>query len=62
MRSLWRVPVAGGEPEQLGLEMEKLRQPTISPDGRRLAFTAGGTQNETWIMENFLPGKNVVAK
>ncbi|MBI4661042.1 MAG: PD40 domain-containing protein [Verrucomicrobia bacterium] len=62
LRSLWRVSAAGGEPKPLGIEMEKLRQPLISPDGRHLAFTAGGTRTEIWVMENFLPPQKTAAK
>lgn len=62
MRSLWRVPIAGGESESLGLEMDELREPVISSDGRRIAFTAGGRKNELWVMENFLPKDKVAAK
>lgn len=61
-RALWRVPVAGGPPEPLGWEMEELREPVISPDGRRIAFTAGGNKKELWVMENFLPKDNAAAK
>lgn len=61
-RSLCRIPITGGEPEDLGLEMEGLRQPVISPDGRRIAFTAGGERREIWAMENFLPESDVAAK
>ena len=53
--SLWRIPAAGGEPEALGLEMPNLREPAISPDGRYIAFTTGGSKVELWSMENFLP-------
>jgi beta-lactamase regulating signal transducer with metallopeptidase domain/Tol biopolymer transport system component len=52
-RALWRVPVNGGPPEDLGLEMEDLRQATASPDGSKIAFTAGGVKKEIWVMENF---------
>ena len=51
MRSLWRVPAKGGKAKGLGIEMEKLRQPTISPDGRRIAFTSGDTEDEVWALE-----------
>lgn len=62
LRSLWRVPVAGGEPEDLGLEMDRLRQPVISADGRQIAFTAGGSNKEVRVMENFLPNDHVASK
>lgn len=61
-RGLWRVPVVGGESEPLGLEMAGLRTPVISPDGGWIAFAAGGNKTELWVMENFLPKANVVAK
>jgi beta-lactamase regulating signal transducer with metallopeptidase domain/Tol biopolymer transport system component len=61
MHSLWRVPVTGGEAESVGVEMERLRQPTISPDGHHIAFTAGGAKTELWVMENFLPPAKVAA-
>lgn len=60
--TLWRVPVTGGEPEYLGLEMERIQRPRISRDGRRIAFTAGTWKHERWVMENFLPEKQVAAK
>ena len=62
LRSLWRVPVAGGEPENLGLEMDRLRHPVISADGRQIAFTAGGRKSEMWVMENFLQNDHASVK
>jgi len=52
---LWRVPAAGGEPQNLGLAMEDLQEMRVHPDGRRIAFSAGkpGT-SEIWVMENLL--------
>jgi hypothetical protein len=35
---LWRVPVAGGTAEKLGLTLDHIIFPTFSPDGRFLAF------------------------
>ncbi len=52
---LWRLPAQGGEPEQLDLAMDGLRDLRVHPDGRRLAFTAGRNRQEIWVMENFLP-------
>ena len=50
------IPVAGGEPRKVKLEI-KLRQMSLHPDGKRIAFAShnpkGGT--EVWVMENFLP-------
>ena len=55
MRSIWRVSIESGESSALGLEMEDLREPVMSPDGKRIAFTAGGKRSQIWAMENFLP-------
>jgi Tol biopolymer transport system component len=58
MTELWRVPVQGGEPQKLGLAMERIRFPSVHPDGRRIAFDAGQWKPrrlELWVMENFLP-------
>ncbi len=52
---LWRIPVAGGEPEKLGLSGERMVEFRVHPDGRRVAFTAGAPKAELWVMENFLP-------
>jgi len=54
--NLWRVAVAGGEPQLVGLEMEAIRYPRFHPDGRRIVFAAGGASFELWVMEDFLPG------
>ncbi len=54
---LWRIPVEGGEPQNLGLTMKYHQQhPSFRPDGRRIAFTGPGSgHNGVWVMENFLP-------
>ncbi len=57
---LWQVPVEGGEPERLGVTMKGLFPMglSISPDGRRIAFTAAsllGLYDPIWALENFLP-------
>jgi Tol biopolymer transport system component len=55
---LWRIPVQGGEPENLGLSVERMVELRVHPDGRRIAFTAGSQRREIWAMENFLPALN----
>jgi Tol biopolymer transport system component len=54
---LWIVPVAGGEPQKAGLSMSRLMILRVSPDGKRIAFTASEQteKSEVWMMENFLP-------
>lgn len=59
--ALWRVSVDGGEPSFVGLEMDSLREVSLSPDGRRILFTAGQSSQEIWMMENLFEsssGKN----
>jgi Tol biopolymer transport system component len=52
---LWLIPVRGGEPRKLELTAEGLRDVSIHPDGRHIAFTATQGRYEVWVMENFLP-------
>ncbi|HUS07893.1 MAG TPA: hypothetical protein VMZ52_16440 [Bryobacteraceae bacterium] len=60
---LWRVPVGGGQPEQMGLSMPgRVKFPQIHPDGHRMFF--GAIENgptEVWALENFLP-KTIASK
>jgi len=58
MPELWRIPIAGGEPQRTGLSAEGMRIVAAHPDGRRIAFDSGsrsGSPNELWVLENFLP-------
>jgi serine/threonine-protein kinase len=52
--SLWRVPVDGGPPRDLGLAMPGLRGASVHPGGDRVTFTAGWPATEVWVLENFL--------
>jgi len=54
---LWAVPVEGGKPRPLGLNMPGLNNPRVHPDGKRIAFTAGANTQEVWVLENFLPAR-----
>ncbi len=53
--NFWRIPAAGGEPQKLGLEMDRVRTLRIHPDGRHIAFRAGQRIKEIYAMDNFLP-------
>ena len=57
--ALWRISAEGGDPEPLGLAMDglQLQGLRIHPDGRRLAFTAGGTayRHEIRALRGVLP-------
>ena len=52
--TLWRVPI-NGEPVSTGLTMDGLRDISIHPDGKRIAFNAGWKRGEQWVMEHLLP-------
>jgi Tol biopolymer transport system component len=53
--TLWRIPSTGGAPVFTGLALAGLRDVSIHPDGRQIAFNAGYRRNEHWVMENLLP-------
>ena len=49
------IPVVGGEPTYLDLQLEWAMGLRIHPDGRHIVFGAGIPEREIWVMENFLP-------
>ena len=51
---LWRIPREGGQPQRLELGASWQGDVSLHPDGRHIAFTAGKTKSEVWVMENFL--------
>ena len=60
--SIWRIPVAGGEPQDLGFEMKFFDNISAHPDGQHFAFSSYGTEyrpSEVWVMENFLPENKI---
>ena len=55
---LWRVPLAGGVAEEMGLFLPNgdITAPAIHADGKRLFFTYNRSDpGELWALENFLP-------
>ena len=52
--TLWRVPVDGGLPVSTAISAEGVRDMSIHPDGRRIAFNAGWRSNEHWALDNLL--------
>ena len=40
---------------KLGVVPGRPRHLSLHPDGRRLAYAAGQSEAEVWVMENFLP-------
>jgi Tol biopolymer transport system component len=56
--TLMRIPSSGGEPIDMQLPIHGFTQvnfTALSPDGRRLAYTAGQPGIQVWMMERFLP-------
>ena len=53
--NFWRISAEGGEPQKLGLEMDRVYFLRIHPDGRHVAFRAGQRLKEIYAMDNFLP-------
>jgi len=56
---LLRIPVTGGQIQELGLIANRPLSLTISPDGNRIAYGAlsQASEYEIWVMENFLSSK-----
>lgn len=57
--SLLRLPIEGGEPEEIGLKMLRFSNLSAHPDGQRILFASRGTEEkstEIWAIEDFLPG------
>jgi Tol biopolymer transport system component len=53
---IWRVPLAGGEAENIGISMNRVRALRVHPEGRRIAFDwVVDAPSEVWVLENFLP-------
>ena len=54
--TIWRVPVAGGQPEPVGGPMKvRIKGIQVHPDGRTIFFTGIAGSSEIWALENFLP-------
>jgi Tol biopolymer transport system component len=56
-QTLWRVPVSGGQPEELGISVKgRINSPQVLPDGKRILYSAIETSpSEVWALENYLP-------
>lgn len=61
IHTVYRIGLAGGEPERVEMGTEELiggqiqGNPRFHRDGRRVVFVAGEVQKELWMMEEFLP-------
>lgn len=58
---IMRVPAGGGTAEETGIVADEIQAIRLSPDGRRISYTAGRRSLEVWVMENFLPRSAVLA-
>ena len=52
---LWKVPATGGDPIAITGAPRELRFLTVHPDANRVAFSAGESRGEVWVVEG-LPG------
>ena len=48
-------PLSGGEEKRLVQSAGFLRDASVSPDGKSIAYTERTTQSDLWALENFLP-------
>jgi hypothetical protein len=54
---LWRIPADGGTPTDMMISTDMRTNQffvTLAPDGRRIAYTAGRSAFEIWVMDNVL--------
>jgi Tol biopolymer transport system component len=57
-QELCRVPISGGDLQELGLSMIDPDHLSVHPDGQKIVFSSLGFSipyPEYWVMENFLP-------
>jgi Tol biopolymer transport system component len=56
--ALWLVPVSGGEPRKLDINIRSWITPygiRVAPDGKQIAFFTGESRNEVWALEKVIP-------
>lgn len=57
---LYRVPVQGGQPEEIALQRRFWDRVSVHPDGQRIAFCSQlnyDSDADVWVIKNFLPGR-----
>lgn len=57
--TLYRVPVEGGQPQEIVLQKRFWDRLSVHPDGQQIAFATSvnyDTDVDIWVMQNFLPG------
>ena len=50
--TLWRVPSAGGEAEELWQTKDQMTWFALSPDGSQAVYATVEGDSEVWVMEN----------
>jgi Tol biopolymer transport system component len=58
----WRIVVDGGEPQKLGLSMERMHWLSVHPGGQKIVFSSIQRIKDVWMMENFLPSEDKGSK
>ncbi len=54
VENLWRIPLEGGEPEQLTrFDADRIQQFAWSPDGERMVVSRGRVNNDIVLLKNF---------
>jgi len=48
------IPAAGGEPVHSGSLMLDLTAPSLSPDGRRIAFSGSSHEDQVWVIDKMI--------
>jgi Tol biopolymer transport system component len=59
---MWRIAVDGGEPQKLGLSMQRMNWLSVHPDGHQIVFSSIQRIKDVWMMENFLPAEEKGSK
>ena len=59
---MWRIAVDGGEPQKLGLSMQRMNWLSVHPDGLQIIFNSLQRIKDVWMMENFLPAEEKGSK
>jgi Tol biopolymer transport system component len=52
--SLWRIPVSGGGPQEMGISARAMGKVVVSPDGRHIAFVAVQGGSRIMALDHFL--------
>lgn len=50
---VWRVPMAGGDPEAMGVNVPSNEHISLSPDGRKMAVSGGSASGEVVVWSGF---------